>query len=264
MRTALTDHQAFDGIRATGAGLAGAAKYIDKGKVTTGSALEGIKIGLAVAQGGTRVFQTLSQHLADGSVQLRGLFGIEFIRIGQRMQAGFPQGFVHVYIAQPGNKGLVQQERLELTFADRQKGSQLFGRETSRQGLRPQVPGDGLVGGCQVGAPEFAGIVKSQLAAVIQPNDQVVVPGPMGAGPGQHKPAGHAQVKQEIQLGLQMENDIFSTAGNRGDCPFTKLPYKIGGILAGNGFGPEHPGVGDAGPRYTGGDKIVNNGLNFG
>jgi len=49
---ALADHQALDGVATARAGLAGTAKNFEKRAILAGFALQGIKIGLTVTQGG--------------------------------------------------------------------------------------------------------------------------------------------------------------------------------------------------------------------
>ena len=70
-------------------------------------------------------------------------------------------------------------------------------------------------------------------------------------------------MKQECHFRPQLKNDKFSPAGNSVYLPIADLLTKVSGVVSGNGFFPEDPGMGDHGSRHTGCDQIVNNGLDF-
>ena len=106
---ALADHQALDGVATAWAGLSGAAENFEKGSIAAGFAFKGIEICSTAAKGGSRVFESLSQRLANRAVQLNRLVGSQCGGIAQRMQPGFPQGFIHVDVAHSGNESLIQQ-----------------------------------------------------------------------------------------------------------------------------------------------------------
>ena len=58
-----------------------------------------------------------AQDRLDPASQPANLRRRKFVRAGCRVQAGSEQGLVHVYVPQPGDDRLVEQQRLELPRA---------------------------------------------------------------------------------------------------------------------------------------------------
>ena len=102
MRAALADDYALDDRPADRAGLALAAIHPEM-------VLE-IPAAVDPVYAGPVPPNALFQHLPDGHPKSPGLFDCDRIRWGQRVKFGQVQCFVGIYVTQPGQEGLIEQE----------------------------------------------------------------------------------------------------------------------------------------------------------
>ncbi len=132
-----------------------------------------------------------------------------------------------------------------------------------RQRLRPQAPQNGVRVRRQIETAEFAGIMKAQLLAVIQiqQNMFMLFTGLFGAH--QMQPAGHAQMHQQMAVVVEIENNEFSATANGVNRPAPDLITKRFCRRFRDCAGPENPGR-LYGPAFKPGcSEVINNGLYF-
>ena len=96
--------------------LAGAPEYIEFLRVSPCPVSRKIKVGLARTQGGAQVLQSFFQDLRDAPMQGTDLAPGERMADALRVNAGFPEGFIDIDVAQAGQKSLVQQQRFDLAL----------------------------------------------------------------------------------------------------------------------------------------------------
>jgi hypothetical protein len=93
----------------------------------------------------------------------------------QRMNLSRPQGFIHIYVAEPRQNGLIQQQCLELPAAGTQSFPQNPGSESVAERLRSQLA-QNLVGIRHTVSPsKLTCIVKDEPPAIIEPDAQVLM-----------------------------------------------------------------------------------------
>ncbi len=167
MGAALTDLDALDGSATYRTGLPGALV----------SAEMILKIAATVNPINTGAIATdaFFKNCPDGRKQFCTLLSSEIACDSQRMQLGQVQGFVSIYIAQPGQEGLVEQQGFELpAMGNKHLVKYLWGKLWIER-FRPQVSQDLLRILYQPDLPEFPGVVEGQPPAIFERYDHPVV-----------------------------------------------------------------------------------------
>jgi len=111
MRAALADDESLDFGPASPTWPAGAPKDLQFVPIAPLMFGDGIEIGFTGSQRGPQVFQSPQQYFGNRTMKRPNLGIGQGCSHAARMNLGFPQGFVDIYVAQPGNKGLVEQQR---------------------------------------------------------------------------------------------------------------------------------------------------------
>lgn len=151
------------------------------------------------------------QHIPDGRVQAIDLWRSQVLCNGERVQAGAKECFIRVDVAEPGNDGLVQQERLELTPASVELGSQHRWRERSGEGLRAETRSRRREVVRVHDAAELAGVTEQQAMAVVEvPRGADVRRGGLLRFP--FEAAAHAQMNEDCGFIRKLDDDVFRAA----------------------------------------------------
>src|SRR5215213_11194784 len=108
----------------------------------------------------------------DGVAQRLGVLGLHRAGGRERVQLGPEQGLVGVDVADPGDPGLVEQERLQRRRPSRRHLTQGLRRELGREGLEAEfgeaslqlvvLEQERLAEAARVGEPELAAVVEDE------------------------------------------------------------------------------------------------------
>lgn len=180
------------------------------------------------------------------------------------METGFPEGFIDIDIAQAGDDGLIQKERLEQPFTGCQRRLERCDIERGRQRFDPQMAQYGVRIRNQEYTSELARVVKSQFAGILEFEDHMFVPGPFRTSRGQVQATRHSQVYQQVPGWGEIHHNEFPPPSDGGDFfrPDNTLEVADGGRR--NRPWPVYPGAGESCPDQVGRIQVVDQGLNFG
>ncbi len=147
----------------------------------------------------------------------------------QRVEPGAPERLVRVDVADPGDEGLVEQERLESPAAaakpppegpQREGGVERLGSVPGEQRaavLRVQDRAASRVPRPEPYPAELADVAEAELAAVVQREAQVDVPVGRGAGRHHEELAGHLEVDRQRGTARQVHDDQLRAPADRVD-----------------------------------------------
>jgi hypothetical protein len=119
--------------------------------------------------------EAVRQRGADAAMQRRHFVRRECSRASQGMKPGSPQRFVGVNVADPSDKGLIEQQRLERTGLPPDHFPKCLERKGGLEWLRAKPACDLRRITRQVDTPELARIIKAQLVAIIERKAKVNV-----------------------------------------------------------------------------------------
>ena len=174
MGAALSYHKTGDDPTATRARFTGAAEDLEFVPVAAPMAGNGVKCRFTGTQRGAQVAQPATEHFTDGPMQATN-FGVgQLIRCPGGMEAGIPQGFIDIDVAQPGQEVLVQQQGFELAAVRGQSFFKLPGGKLPGKGFRSQAVEYGRAVR-KIESAEFAGVMISQLPFPVYDKRHVVV-----------------------------------------------------------------------------------------
>ena len=162
MAASLGHDDAQDRAAAAWTGPAGAAKDVECFRVSARPAARQVKIALAGAQRRAQVFQPFVQDMGNGPVQVPNLMNGERTAGALRVNPGLPEGFIDVYIAQAGQKMLVQQQRFDLAIRLLQHRRKPFDREGFFQRFGAQAAQNLLWRRGQPDTTKLACVLKTQ------------------------------------------------------------------------------------------------------
>ena len=210
-----------------------------------------------VVDRGAASLDRFCQHRPDRPVEPCLIRRAKALGATEGVQACLPEGLVGVDVANAGEEGLIEQQRLEAALPPPEAGAESPQREFVRQGLRAvlaeQVAGrrrrryESAVGLAPVHphAPELAHVAEAQLAAIGQVEDDphMAVEGSVG---GRHEDlAGHLQLDRQGELAAQLEEHELRTPPDRFDAPARHPTRELPGWHAGDGSRPVKAPVGD-------------------
>ena len=254
MRPALTDDDSLDRCSTLRAGLPGALVCTEIVLKIT-AAVDPIDAGPisadAFLQGGT-----------DAMPQRLGLLRGNRLRGGEGVQAGAVQAFIHIDVAQPSQKGLIEQQGFQLPAVCLQTPVQVSWGESFVKRLRAKTANHAGLILHQPGAPELAWIVESQAAAVIQRYDQPVVEGILAIIWLDSQITAHAQVNEQIIRSKVQDQKLPAPPGTADGLPGDALLEFIGGRCL-EGARPQKTNRSNL-PSRQGGTQAAGNGFNFG
>ena len=264
MAASLGHEDAQDRAAAAWTVPARAAKDVECVGVSPRSVARQVKVALALAQGRAQVLKPFVQDMLNRPMQVPCLMNGERTAGALRVNPGLPKGFIDVYIAQAGEKMLVQQQRFDLAIRRLQHPRKPFDREGFVQRFGAQSVQNLLRRCGQPNSTELAGVLEAQGVCFAKVQDHMLmfvawlVPGlPV-------QPSGHAQVDHQGQATGQIKQDIFAAAGDLPDRSTVDCPAEIRRVRFGDGFGPVHRCTGNA---ATGDDLAaqgIDDALDFG
>jgi hypothetical protein len=152
----------------------------------------------------------LPQHGLDRVVQPDDLFSGQRIGSAPRVQSSSKERLVHVDIPQPGNKALVEQERLEHGPPVSQENTQRIRGKSRRKRFWAKITQYDIGVVHQPNPSELALAVKEQPASVreIKGNAQVLR---LPQGREQETPA-HSEVEENIARIVEAQDDVLAPA----------------------------------------------------
>ena len=157
------------------------------------------------------------QHGLDRFAQRRGLFQRYGIRQPEWVQLRHVQGLIRIDVANPGEEGLVSEQRFELAAAFVQVLVQPLRRKLFAQGFWSQFAEHAFRFVCEPDAPKLACIVEGKVALFATLPAQTKYDPVMGFcldftfSHGQV--TAHPQMYQEIVI-FELENDVLCPARN--------------------------------------------------
>jgi hypothetical protein len=115
------------------------------------------------------------QHLPDARPKSFGLYPIEGIGDGQRVQTCHMKSLIGVYVSQSSDESLVEEKGFQLTATGLQAAMQFLLGEISIQGLRTELSQHNLRVRDQPGTPKLTCVVECQANAAFQVEHQTMV-----------------------------------------------------------------------------------------
>jgi hypothetical protein len=180
------------------------------------------------------------------------------------MQAGGPERFIDIDIAQAGDAALVEQQGFQAPF----EAGELFAENRqgkgAMEGFGPQMGQVGLGIRDDEPASEFAGITVTEAAAVVERQDEAVMVGGRAGGGCPVELAGHTKMDEQIRTAGEMENDVFGPTFKGLDGLTLKRGDKTGGCEGRDGAVPEDFDLAERAPFNTGPAQIAHDRFNFG
>jgi len=216
MGTALSDNDPLDGRAATRAGQIRAAKHPQLIFVAAAMATDRVKIGFTGSQRGAEIFQAPFEHPRNGPVQRLDLVCRKTGGDAVGMQFRIPQRFIDINIAESGHKGLIQQQRFQSPPVPPEAAGQNFHGKVFFQRLRPQAGQNSGRIIVQVDAPEFTGVMKSQLPVIIELDDYMFMFDARRGGRDQMQASGHSKMEQHGLFIVGLKDQVFSPASDGG------------------------------------------------
>lgn len=263
MAAALAHHDAFDAVATTRACLPVPAEYLELVGIAPPMTGNRVEISRASTQGRTHVPQPCTQHMRYGPVQGRNFIFRKRTTDAQGVDSSFPESFVHVDIAQSGNKFLIQQQGFDLASAGGQHLVETCQGKVICQGFGSYFSQNGLGVAGQEDAPEFAGILETQLHVSTHFQDHMFVLVARFAPVLPVQVSGHTQMNQQGQVLGQGHDNIFAPACGLLDGVPLYFFTEHGRRHTGNGSGPENPCTANDLPNDLQLVQVVHHGLYF-
>ncbi len=189
MGAALADNDALDLGPADGAGLAGPPIHPEM-ILELSTAVDPIDARAIVAD-------AFLQHFPDGHPEDLGFVDRHRVRVDQWMEPGEVQGFICVNVPQPGNEGLIQQERFQQAVLPVEGVIQPGGGELIGERLGTETVEDLGWVVFEPDPPEFARVGKDQGGIFAQFQNETVMLGRLVSADHDQHIAAHAQVDQQ-------------------------------------------------------------------
>ena len=142
MAAALAHQNALNSRTTARAILPAPAEHLELIGIAAPATGHRVEISRTTPQGRTHVPQPGTQNIRYGPVQGCDFFLRKRTADTQRVNLGLPERFVHVYVAQTGNKFLVQQQRFDLTSAGLEHLAKTGHNKIICQGFGPQFSQD--------------------------------------------------------------------------------------------------------------------------
>jgi hypothetical protein len=202
MRTPLGDHKPPNRRAADLAGFAGTL-------VDTMLKLEEAAAAGAIHVVGDRRppgIDRLHQDRANGVKKPHGAFPAEAASCRLGMDTSAKKGFVRINIAYPTEKGLVEQQRLQIRPMTPESGEELV--KSDLQGLRSEARHTGGERGGELDGSELTWIVEKQ-AAPVEANDGMSVFAGLGV---QQQATGHAEVEGQVAAAFDLRHHELTVA----------------------------------------------------
>jgi len=138
------------------------------------------------------------------------------------VDGGGEEGLVHIDVAEPRHKRLVEEDPLQAARPAFQHGVKTPCREGGVERLRPQLPEPARVlpvWGDDKEAPEAPHVLVSELSPRREGEDEVGV-GRHGVGRGvERQPSGHPQVPDERRPVVKGKEEVLAAPADRADDP---------------------------------------------
>lgn len=260
----LSDNDALDGCAASGTRLPGPAEHLQSLMIAAPPASHRVEVRVSFPERCAHIAEAAMQHGPDGMVQtpcfLRGKLG----RPATWMKPCQPQGFVHIDIAQAGDRRLVEQQRLQSSLTRLEYHVQCFGRKGGIEGLQPQSTQDRIGGLHEVPTPKFACVMVTQLTSVVEKYDNSIVRVGGCCCCDEVQSAGHAQVYDQRSPGGQRADDTFATSRDTLETLPLQLAHKRGGAGYGDSSLPVHHHLFNVPANQATVDQVGDDCLNFG
>ncbi len=264
MCSALADDNPPNGAAALRTGLA-TAPVNSKGLLeATGlsfrRAVEGVEAGAVVANGGC-------DDLRYGQVQALGRGAGNAVGQAQRVQPGAVQGLVHVDVPQARHESLVQEQGLQRPPPPLQGRVQPVRGELLIEGLRSKPRHAPAEIWMPLHTSELAHINEAQPPAIVQLQQQPVMPSGRFSRPPHLKTTAHAQVTHQmpspLPAPLQVQQEELPPPPDTGDArtPHTP-PENAARRRPSHGVGPQDAGPLNGAP-FNAGAHQAHDGLDF-
>lgn len=262
MCRSLPHHDAFDCRGTHRAGLTGAPEHPQTVTIAAGASPDRVEVGLAGAECRAHVAESPAKDTSYRTVEPAGIGRRERVGTGARMEPCLKERFVDIDISEPGEEGLVQQQRFEHAVPGAQPQREVLRGECRVEGLGPEPVEDAPRVFGQPPPPEFPGVVVVQTPAITQHQREAIV-GIAARVIAQVKLSGHTQVHEQIPPFVQFDHDHLCPPSKTLDTSAGHLSTKGPSTRLGDGPCPPDMSGDDTTPRQPLGGQIIHDSLHF-